>query len=307
VYAGALSGTNAQTLFVLTNPGGSGAGNITVGNTRQGAAIAIGVSVGTLTQNGWPAMDLGSLTNPGLVNSTIRGIDVEGICPGVYMETGAQNTLEFTSATAGTYNLIERLVGLTLVNNLAGSFGMDVDVQSAVGTQFTGNRNTLFGPSRGSPGLFFDGIANQFGLNIVGNTSNGDITGCFDKNAIRPTIGFGVATGSMTATGSIGPPYGGCWSLEQAGAATYTLFTAQADTTFASSSKGMMYEFVSVGAGNATIKPSANAAGNYINDNSGLVNNQVLLTTGQWARFICLKSTTNSRLYWAVMTNGTIS
>jgi len=278
-------------------------------------------------------MDLGGQNGDGLVNSVFRSLDCEGqASPNIYME-GCQNCgMDIRNVSQNTFGdghlatilCLRSCAGGTIYSSanvhsdedtVAGNYGWVGTRGKAIGGDYaTTSGGSLLFPVRG-PGFGFDTYLTRFGLSLgyIARLSHGQIVPDLYYNEaagafLKPSIPIGTVVYNATSAQTLNYGWGDCggaWSLEQTSPQTYTLLAIN-DASATNTMVGIRYELVNTGSANAMIKPSSNTSGQYINRNSGLTNNQVLLTPGQWATFV--SSIDHSGVtFWQVMTNGTIS
>lgn len=295
------------TYFVLSNNGT----NLSVGSSRGGAALTLPTLSPTITQLGYPLLDLGGLitTTLGQPNSIFQGLDLEGSALGsIYAENCLGLDLHINQITNGSGTGIVLRSSQAIVRSYGSAFAIDDSSGSVI----------VFGGVLKSPqpflpypvGLYSDGTNSVPGFSIGTGLQTTVAAPNFvvkgNNGFIYPNAPFGeTVQASLTATATVGIIRSGLYNCEQASAATYTFSAALTNAAIISSQVGARFWFNNVGAGNATIVPSTNAAGNLIN-NTAHTNNQVLLTPGQWAYFVGSLSS-GGTTYWSVITNGTIS
>lgn len=298
--------------MVLTNPGGTGVGNITIGLSRTTAALTVPGS-GTLTirQAGYPALDLSGGNTQNVSSGSFKGLDIEGVSnPQIYCEGVSQSFVEILQTSTGQTNLCLRNCGLFFGNSVASVCIPDLDSGSANGAYLSGTFNA---PIAGvGPGLKFDGVNSVNALQLSPSQSNGmyDVINAGNGAFLRANKGWGMKTTALvTGAGNLndGGQLGGLWTMHSAGAQATTLLALN-NTNIASSYRGLHYKMKNIGAGSWTISPSSNVAGQFIND-ATLVSNNVVLLQGQEAEFIgsVSPSSGTNRTFWTVITNGTIS
>lgn len=336
VLLGANSGATKTGVvyFVLTNTGAA----ITLANFRGGAAVTNGGSgTTTITQYGYPLMDLGGVLSSTsvLTASDIRNCDLEttpaaaGIC--IYRESCNGVTMmvnQMTSPTAGPNDCMRNGCVFCQTISINAAITPDWDSSSVTGNLMSGQRtiNTT-APNSGS-GVFWDSNRGMAAFNIFGNVgttppagqgtvglSDLYVAGPNGGDQIYPYRPIGKRIWNVTGTTSLiwgNGYYSGYYSCEGSGI-TLTL-PALSNASIQASSNGQAWYFININqAGTCIIKPSANSSGQFINNASALTNNQVSLAAAsnttavvQWARFTA-QVTNGGTTYWAVETTGTIS
>jgi hypothetical protein len=243
--------TASQTYFVQTMSGSTGAGTITLGNSRY-ATSAITFTAGTaftIEYYGQPNIEMvGNLgTTPvasGVVGSTFLGLDLEGYqqC-GIYMEGTTTIKLETTSlALKGTQNFCARSSLFTALSSHA-SMTSDIDGASAQ-LLWEGSRGTP--TQRNPPGLYYSVPISAWGLTLSSAvTSTPDMylrspSGSF----IYPAISIGETIAQRDTNLTLNATVGGTLVFNGASGQTFTFPVIDAATTKSTSVQGIRYKIV---------------------------------------------------------------
>ena len=320
--------------FVLSNPGGIGAGNITLGIRRGGTALQATGSIGaglTLSHVGFEQLHLGGNGTSGvlgLAGSTITGCDLEGPLP-LYMEGVSNSYVEILTQFTPTY--ISGFTGLSAntPNNILRNCGTGNTMKASSvifdgGTSQVGDNSSLSsliftGEKKQSPlgyfnvaaynptGFYYDSTlqAPVFSLNPVQKGGNPDLYIAGSGQFLAASTMIGQPVNTLTATVDLaGFVSGGFYSCDQAGAATYQL-PLMTNANKLASIVGMLYEFCSSGgAGAAIIVPhlSTFVSGQYFNNDVAKTVGITLPANSKGAAAIVRGAVTSGGVtYWAVL------
>jgi hypothetical protein len=253
-FSASVNGATANEIyFVVSNPGGSGAGNIQVALTVQGTAVTwTGNSAVNIIEQGFPALEVVALSGAASSSHDFNNVDVEngGTCAIVLqnVQQSAVNISQCPGATQSTQSLCARALQYS-----------QIFARASINTSFDGNSGTshLFGNrSAGSvnhnpPGFYYDAglgyIVQGFSASVYGWSGQTPDT----SNMIIPLTGVGAKLQSIgTATSSPnGASSGVLTNVYTTAGATWTL------PTVSSTVKTMTYKIVNpVGTGqNLTI------------------------------------------------------
>jgi hypothetical protein len=301
--------------------------------TSQCPAVAL-PSSGTLTitQFGYPLLDLGGLTpTASLVDSQFTGLDLEGpVDCAIYLENVANVSIGISQTSIGA---VGGLLGAGLCSRKSSAFQINSPTVFTQDNDGTAYSQTFGSVDQSASSVLGSGIFDWYptegsGANSIPalNIGGGDSTTGPDiqyrgNSYLYPNTPIGVrinsANGGGTAT-QLAMSQSGFYSLDQAAATTYYIPYLVGNTSqYITYNLGQVWEFFNQGSANATIQVcnsstngactgGQNASGNLFN-NVAHTNNQLVLAPGQSARLISAQTGSGVN-YWAVTyTSGTIN
>ena len=286
----------------------------------------------TITQFGFPLLDLGGLTpTAALVDSQFTGLDLEGpVDCAIYMENVTNVTVGLSQANSGT----SRVFTAGLCSRKSSSF--QVDSPGAITQDNDGyGYSQLFGAAdQGAGSAIGNGIFDWYptvgsgansvpSLNIGGgyNSNTGPDIQYRGNSYLYPNTPLGERINSANGGGrptQLAMYQSGFYSLDQSTPTTYYIpYLVSNANQYITYNLGQVWEFFNQGSGTAVIEVcnsstngactgGQNASGNLFN-NVPHTTNRLTLLQGQSARLVSAQ-TGGGVNYWAVVyTNGTIN
>ena len=332
LFAAAAGNVRKEVTYFVQSQSGNTLSIGSCRSTSQCPAVVLPTSgTLTITQFGFPLLDLGGLTpTAALVDSQFTGLDMEGpVDCAIYLENTANVSIGISQTDASG----DGVFTAGLCSRKSSLFQVDSPAPMTQDNDDYGYSQMYGSAEQGTGGVIGNGIFDWFptvgsgansvpSLNIGGgyNSSTGPDIQYRGNSYLYPNTPMGERINSANGAGTpeqLAMFQSGFYSLDQSTQSIYYIPYLVSNTNqYITYNLGQVWEFFNQGSGtaiievcnsstNGTCTGGQNASGNLFN-NVPHTSNQLILSSGQSARLVSAQ-TGGGVNYWAVIyTNGSI-